>query len=259
MGTKFKFLEPNKVNTTGTLNFYRESSVSTNFVGTLTALFDRDINEQLVFTASSTNWLELSLSSELVSSIALQNINFKNFRILVNSATVNPTNHDTNASYWTTWADNNLYIDFATVTGNTIQVQVYSTTSGDAEIGQWICTNQRYELAYNPSYNQYKPVLDGNRFSKKTADGGFFTYQIKEKFSSDIKLTFVPASTTAELRNIYNTTSAWYFVPFPTQTSWDGDAWEVNWIGDYQFKQNAYNTRSTPFYNGTIRLRETPL
>jgi hypothetical protein len=47
------------------------------------------------------------------------------------------------------------------------------------------------------------------------------------------------------------------FTPFPTGTSGNGDIFEVNWTGSYDFEQFSSNFKDNGF-KGQLRLRETP-
>lgn len=265
MGNNFKFYSENEIDSAGALSLFAGSppSVTSGYSrNTTTALIDRDRYNGFVWSAGAhtQTTIHATLASNVISAVFLQKHNFKNFTLHVNSVTVTPLNDNTNTSSWNAYTDTSTIVNFATVTAATVDIIVNSTTSGgDRSLGQFGVINEQYELPHNPAFADYKPVLSGQHIAKKMADKGYVIYKVADKFSADIKLNYVPASATAKLLTMYNTITAWNFCPFPTATAWDGDIWEMNWIGDYQFKQMARNQRKEPLFKGVLKLKETPV
>jgi len=253
----FKFYSTNKIFSAGALSlqgytggsWYTITAVS----GSLGSVIDRNRHSILNWSSSSYAYtkIEATLGSQtLINTIAIQNHNFDTFDLIINGIT---------KYSWSNNNDSSTIYSFDTITAATVTIVIQSTTSdADEFLGQLIACNEQYELPHNPNFSDYKPALTGVRESKKMADGGYVTYTIAEKFQADIGLKYVPPTVTSELKSIYSATSAWLFCPYPTSSGWDGDIWEVNWIGKFDFLKPARNERANPLYNGVIKLRETP-
>jgi hypothetical protein len=258
----FTLYEVNKIDATSEL--YCIISAATDAALSLSSLIDRTPLTALTCTAGAgavTFYASLS-TGYVVNAIMLQNINFKNYSVMVNSTTVSlsaSTGGTTTAS-WTNWSDGNAYLEFASITASSIQININSTTSGgNRQIGQLIATNEMFTFIRNPNFSDYKPNLDNLKLEKKAADGGSIIYKVCEKYTADLTLKFVDASTSSDLYRLYNTSTSYIFLPYPTVSAWGGEAYKVNWTNDFTFKQPSYNNRQIPYYNGKITFKETPL
>jgi hypothetical protein len=257
---EFTFYTPNKITSTGAMHLYNFSiTASTVTSADLSPLIDKNRFNTFTFSNSTYAYSVVfaSMTNDVVSCISLQNINFKNFTLYVNSTAVTPISHITSTSDWNANTETNLIINFATVTASNVSLKISSTTSGDPYIGQFIIANQVYELPRNPVFSSYKPMLTGARDKKEMADGGFVTINTGEKFAADIALKWVPQSVQSALYSMWQSMTAYNFAPFATNTGWDGDIFECNWIDDFGFKEMVTNARNNPYYAGTIKLRET--
>jgi hypothetical protein len=264
----FKFLSTNVITdySTGEMDIYEDEPLSISSAyhsndPSLSALLDKKSSNLFTWSAGTgTNTcLHLSLAAATnINVLLLQNINFSKFEIQINSLAVSPIGADTTTAFWDSWTDENLYLEFSTIAAQTIDVYVYTTTSGgDRECGQIIATELQYELPWNPNFSDYLPTLSGRRQQKIMSDGGIKTYSIAEKFKASFRLNYVPPSVTSGIRDLYNSDNSYIFVPFATTTGWDGDAWEINFVGEYNLKQAANNDTSDPYYKGSIIIAET--
>jgi hypothetical protein len=258
----FKFYTPNLIETTTALEVLTGDPYATDTAITdFTSLIDRDPTTQFNWTAgaaTNASCLQATLSGVVASAVILQNKgNIQNFTIRINSATVAPLNHDTSVSDFLGDTSTNFLLEFATETVNTVELLMNNAPSYN--LGQLILANLELELPHNPSFANYKPILTGNKISKTMADGGTTNYNLKEKFSADIDLNLVDASTASDLYALYATQAAHLFVPFETITAWDGDAYEVLFCGNWELKQFAVNDLSQPYFKGGLMIKETPV
>jgi hypothetical protein len=87
------------------------------------------------------------------------------------------------------------------------------------------------------------------------ADGGITLHNIKDKYKVNMKFTFIAESFYNSLLDIYRDSQPIYFVPFPTTSSWLGNAYEMVWSKDFDFKYST-NVRGIG-YTGKLILEET--
>lgn len=261
--SSFIFCSPNAITELGQLVITRTDGITgtTYADSSLLKLIDRNANT--VLTTTGETQIEISCASSLVNFVYLKNINWKWFSTAFNfGPNLSITSGPTTQGFWINNSDTNLVLKLAaTTTVSSIRFTMASCTSNDAifTVGEIYIGNGVFDLPRNPAASNYTPQSSGMREEIKTADGGAATYQIQEKFKADLKLKYIDHSTQTDLHNLWQTSTAYEFIPFPTCTGWKGESYEVNWVGAFDFYENAYNDRTNPLYNGVIRLRETPL
>lgn len=222
-------------------------------------LIDRNVATQYETTGYSSNTstvISIEFSNPtILSNIILQNHNFKQFRVFYDSVTANVFSPDINE---TTNSATSSYFFFNSTTVSSVQLQIDAATAADTEkiIGQLIATERRLKFTRNPSIKKFKPNLKKTQVEHKMPDGGSVLYNISEKMDAKIGLTFISTSFHNSLKDIFKEDNPLYYLPFPTTTAWDGDAFPVVWIGgfDFKFSSNAKNQGFT----GNIRLKERP-
>jgi len=242
-----EFLSENIINTTTMMTV-------TSGTATLQYLFDRNIElgySTLGYASTTSAVLSIHFNETTsVSHILLQNHNLKQFRIFYNSSTSNSLYTTTNNSSTST------YISFNTVSVNTIQIQMDDTIKGSEEksIGELIIAERKLVFERNPSVNTFKPKIDRTQIRHIMPDGGVVLFNIKDKYRATIQLKFIETSFYTSLKSIYEEAKPIYYIPFPTTTGWDGNAYLCVWSGDFDFSfsDNAKNT-----YSGKILLEET--
>lgn len=250
--SRFEFLDENKLNTTSM--FVVESGT-----GSLSYLYDRNLALDYVssgYTGATATTLNIVFSSPtVVSRIALQNHNLKQFRIFYNSATANTFTPDANVSQNSA---TNHYFGFASTTVSSISIQMDDViTSGDERsIGELVISDLKFEFAVNPEADNYDPKLFKQKIKHTMPDGGTSLFVVDSKFQATIKLRFISTSFKDDLLALYNAGSPFYFVPEPTTTSWLGQAHEVVWTNDWNFTY-ADNSK-TQGWNGHLTIEETP-
>lgn len=255
-----EFININLVNTTTLVTV-------TSGTSTVERLFDRETfqyqSSGFDSDATVTTLSVVFPSTQTVDRIALQNHNLKDFELYYDSNSANKfsLSIETTSSDWTSNSATNSYLILASATAiKTLQIVASATIDANEEkkIGELWVTDLLVRLEHNPPAGQYKPKYDRKEYVHEMSDGGTAVYVVDKYFTADIGLSYQSDSMTTGLLDIYNTASAFVFVPYPTTTGWRGDIFEVNWIGDYDFLQPAKNDYTSYGWKGTVKLRETP-
>ncbi len=252
--TRMRFLQ-NNVISTGT------EFTSTSGSGTHPNLVDRKINTKWTTSGenSDANTATISWvapSSTIVSSLLLQNHNFKDFRVVFNSVSTFTPNLSVTGN-----AFSNTYYKFASQSVNSIDIIIEDTIVADQEktLAQIIVSNEKIEFDTNPEFNRYRPSFFKKGVEQELSDGGIVSIFLSSKFRADINLGFINSSTYDSLTKIYNEHKDFVFCPFPVDTftsNWNGQAFAVNWTGDLIIDSLSDNTLNG--YTGIINLREIP-
>lgn len=248
MAGNMEFLGKNLLNTTSMVLI--DSGTST-----VQYLFDKNRNigyGTLGYDSTTATVLSVEFAQPTVlSNIILQTHNLKSFSIFYDSATANSLYSTTTNS-----ATNN-YIEFASVTVSSIQLQMNEATAAvERSIGELVITEREIEFERNPSVDNFKPILFRQQVKHSMPDGGMSLYNIRDKYRSKLSWKFITSSFHSQLLSIYEGGDELYFVPWPTTTSWDGAAYSVVWIDDFDFRHSSNDKQQG--YSGSIDLRETP-
>lgn len=247
-----EFLVQNKLNT------ITQIVVDAANTATIENIFDRDTATQwetVGYTTDTSSIFSIEFgSSTIIDRIFFQNHNLKQFRVFYNSATANTFSTDINE---TTNSETSNYYTFNSITVSSIQVQCDATMVEDNEIkiGDLYVGAQLLNFERNPSAADYKPIIERKDVLHKMPNGGVSQFIVDEKFKAQIKWKYLTNSFTSDLLDIYNTGTAFYFLPFPTTTSWDGNAYEVVWANDFDFRHSSNNKDAGQ--GGKIVLQET--
>lgn len=248
-----EFLRANLLNTTTMVR----ASTGT---GTFAYLFDRNTGLSYATVGHTTNTATL-ISIEfsparVLSHLILLNHNFRQYRAFYNSATANTFTPAINVS---NNSQSSTYFSFASVTVNSIQIQVDLGMSADVEkrVGEVIATERRLQWAVNPTHDNYRPVTRRARVVHRMPDGGTAVFNIANKYEAKVKLEFIGSTFTSDLQDVWEEAQPLVFVPFPTTGSdWDGTAPEVVWPSDFDFRHGENS--KTQGFTGDIDLMETP-
>lgn len=189
-----------------------------------------------------------------ISKIYIQNHNLKQFRIFYDSVTANAF---TPAISQTQNSDTSSYFSFGTITVSSIQIQCDTCvdTGIEKRIGEIYIGDTLLDFERNPNAASYKPILKKDRVIHKMPNEGVSVFVGRNKFKSEISWKFVSNSFTSQLQEIYDNNTIFYFVPFPTTTSWDGKSFQTIWTNDFDFKYSDNNTSAGQ--GGKIMLEET--
>lgn len=252
MARPMAFYKQNNLNTT--------TMVRVDAINTLTIAnaFDRDRETRWETVGYGTNTstifsIEFPTNTTIISKIFLQNHNLRQYRIFYNSVTANTF---TPAISETTNSATSSYYTFNSITVSTIQVQVDRATTVDTEkrIGEIYIGDLMLELERNPNAASYKPILNRQKVIHRMPNGGVSLFIVDEKFKAEVSWKHVTESFTSQLLNVYTTNTTFVFVPFATTSAWDGNAYEMAWTNDYDFKHSD-NNKSAGF-GGKIMMEE---
>lgn len=219
--------------------------------------FDRDVNTKWVTdgygTTTSTVFSIVLNTATAISRIYLQNHNLKQFRIFYNSTTASVFSP---AISLTTNSDTSSYFSFSTQTVSTVQIQIDlgMTTDTEKYIGEIYVGDTIFEFERNPNAASYKPMINKQKIVHRMPNGGVSMFVVEQKFKAEIAWQFITESFTSQLLNLYETSSSFVFVPFPTTTSWNGKGYEVAWTNDFDFKHSSNNQISG--FGGKIIIEE---
>ena len=247
---RMEFLKKNLSNTTTSVVVSSGSDVSD-------ALFDRSTTKYWESVGATGASIVLSIefpTPTVISHVILQGHNLKRFRLFYNSATANtfPTNVNV-----TTNSDTSSYFGLGgSSTVSSIQLQMDSTTVAGAEyrIGELIATERLCVFERNPAADDYKPVRMKKRIIHEMPDGGVKVFEVSQKFKAEMKWGFITQTFHDSLLSVFDLAEPFSFIPFPTATSWDGQAKQVIWDGDFDFAHDTNDKAQG--YGGKVRIRE---
>lgn len=232
------FLRKNELNTT---TMVVVDAVNTS---TVTYAFDRKPATQWSTvgyqTTTSTIFSVEFPTATVIDKIFLKGHNLKQFRVFYNSATANtfstPINETTNSATAN-------YFTFNTVTVSSVQVQVDRATTTDTEkkIGELYVGSLLLSMERNPPTANYTPEIERKHVIHRMPDGGVSQFITSNRFRTTLRWRHLTDGFVTSLRNIYDTSTSFVFTPFPTTSSWDGDAFEVLWTNDFDFRHSANN------------------
>ena len=251
-----EFLEQNELYTT------TQMTLPSSNTGTGLYLFDRNIGlgfTSVGYATTTTLVLGFSFSSPVrLSHILLQNHNLRDFRIYYNSVTANSLLINATNSATST------YLSFSTVSSiDSVDIQINgvfntagaSATDTEKKLGEAVFTERRLQFERNPSAPNWKPSLRRKQIIHEMPDGGVKVYNIRDKFRAQLSWQFVTDTFATNLRTVFTEALPLYFLPFPTSTGWASEAYEVAWIGDYNFTYG--DNAKAGGQNGSIEIMET--
>jgi hypothetical protein len=250
-----EFLRQNLLNTTTMI-----TTTANNGVGTFAYAYDRNVRLKYTtvgYNSSTVSGFSVKFSSTTpVSHILIQNHNLRQFRVYYDSVTANSLAVVTNNSATST------YISFATVSVANIEIEMeLQQTSGapasntEKMFGEIIIGDRLLVFERNPSYDNWNPTWMRKQIVHEMPDGGVKVFQIQDKFQANLQWHYVTQSFRDNLYTLWSSANSMYFVPFPTTSAWDGRAYEIAWLGDFNF---TYEENSkTQGFMGNVMLRET--
>jgi len=249
-----EFLGPNLVLTTTVF-----TTTTANFTGTVVNFFDRNLQLEWSpsgFTTNTSAVISIYFGTNtVVSHVLLQNHNLRQFQIFYNSLTANTF---TPAISETTNSATSSYYSFASITVQSIHLQIDRSISNDSErsVGEWVLSNRQVPFVINPSIQNYKAQLFRKQIRHEMPDGGAKLFNLKDKFRAKLSWAFITEAFKLDLFDAFEDNEALYFVPFPTTTLWDGIAYEVVIVGPFDFNYGS-NVRATG-WKGSLSIEETP-
>jgi hypothetical protein len=197
---------------------------------------------------------------KILSHIVMQNIALQEFYLEWSTLTTwSPftiSNADTTISYWFNNSDTSKYLYFSSISVNKIKLYTFDAS---ATIKQLWALEKKFTFENNPTAKDYKAKLKRKKISHAMSDGGNVVYVFGDSYQSDIKLKYQSETMRDNLKTLYDDQKTFTIVSYPTGTAWEGiEIYEVNWDGDFDFKQPAGNNYSDLGWTGSIKLKETP-
>lgn len=245
-----EFLKQNLLNTTTMV-----TTTAGNGSGTVAYAFDRSLRLAYFtvgYTSDTTTDFKIIFNNTTpVSHVLIQNHNLKQFRVFYDGATASVLATVTNNSATST------YISFATTQVASISLMMEKPMTADTEkqFGEIVIGERLLQFERNPGHDNWQPTIGRKQVVHEMPDGGVKVFQIKDKFSASLKWNFVTDTFRENLLTLWSSANSMYFCPFPTTTGWDGRAYEVAWVGDFDF---TYDENSkTQGQGGSMVLRET--
>ena len=244
-----EFLGQNLLNTTTQLTMQASNTSNSDY------LYNRNVN--LGWSTDGYNSTTAAVISitfgapTVITHVLIQNHNLRDFRVYYNSVTAN------SIVALTTNSATSTYANIASITVNSVDIQMNNTITGSAEkvMGEFIVAERRLVFERNPSHTDWKPSIHRKQIIHDMPDGGVKVFNIRDKFQANLSWDYLSDTFTSSLETEFNRAFPLYFVPFPTTTAWDPRAYETNWIGDFDFKHSENS--KTQGRSGSIKLRQT--
>lgn len=257
-----EFLYANFANTT------TQFAGSSNTAGSA-FLFDRRPTRRYISSGFADDLTQTTIkinfdTTQTVSRVILQNVNFKDFRIYYGGVTANTlaltSTSETVTSVWTSNSSTNLYLMFSDTYMTSLSIDIKKTMVANEEkkIGQLWISDQRYQFTRNPNKSGFSPDAKTKEIKHEMSDGGTVVFRIRDKFKYSIKTDYRDNAEISALQDIYDANIQFAFVPFPTGTAWDGRIYEMNWTGGFQAGLRPSSDWTAKGYDVEIMLEETP-
>ena len=232
-------------------------------------LFDRRPTRRYISVGYNNDLTQTTIkvnftSTQTVSRVLIQNHNFKEFRVYCNGATASTlaltTTSGTTTSYWTTNSETSSYLMFSDTYMTSLSIDIKSTHVANEEkkIGQLIVSDQQFQFTRNPDRGGLSPESKPKEIVHSMSDGGTVVFRIRDKIRYQLTGTHRLAAEISGLRTVYDTKLPLVFVPFPTGTAWDGQAYEVNWVGGFNAGLKPSDNYTAVGYDFRIELEEGP-
>ena len=228
--------------------------------GTIAYAFDRNL--RLGYSTVGYNSSTIAAFSIVfpqttyVSHILLQNHNLRQFRVYPNSNTAAALAMVAGNSATST------YLSFATTACMSIDIEMELQQTGGVPasntekfFGELVVGERLLVVERNPSVDDWNPTNRRKQIITEMPDGGVKVFQVRDKFSANLKWSFISQTFQDRLYSLWSSAAAMYFVPFPTTTGWNGNAYEAAWVGDFDF--NYVDNAKSAGYVGAMALRET--
>ena len=246
MSKFMEFLSENLINTT---TMIKVDSAT----GLTQYIFDRNRNigySTIGYTSNTASVISIELPTpEVVSHVLLQGTNISALKIFYNSSTANSLFAMSGNSA------PGIYAEFNSTTVSSIQIQM-DNAPGERSIAELIIGERILSFERNPAYDNYSPNIFRKQIEHEMTDGGRVLFNIRDKFRGKISWKFITSTFHAALRGVFEDPQPLYFVPFPTTTAWQSEAYEVVWTGGFDFRHSTND--KVQGFSGSIDMKETP-
>jgi hypothetical protein len=250
--TNCKFLSYNYI--TGSSQLGASSGTAS-----LANLIDRDPSTKWTSSSEGTDGTSSTITwtpsgATTIDRLFLKAHNFEVYEAYYNGGTANTFTPPISVTGGT---GTNAYHEFGTVSVTSVTVKATNTITANQEksCGEFFCGTQQFEVANNP--DEYTPTKSRKGYDIEMADGGVKSLYLDEKYKADLRFRYVKTDELARFNALYDGARSFYFMPTPTVgTAWDGDAWEVNWVGDRDTLKLTGGIMKTVGYDVNMSLWE---
>ena len=241
-----EFLSNNLINTTTQIAVDSATDLSV-------YLYDKNPSVKYVsegYGGATATTISISFTAAtVVSNVLIQNHNLSNFEIYYNGTTTNSLFSVITNTITST------YVSFASMTVNSIHLKMDRTISTtEKQVGELVISEKKLDFERLPDIKGYKPVTNRTQVNHRMPDGGFVPFFIKDKFQMALKWKFLSKDFKNDLWGLFRDGKSLYFVENNTTTSWDGLAYNINLIGDFDF--NESHNVSDEGFSGSLMLKE---
>lgn len=254
MGVNFKYLSDNFI--TGTSQLGASSGTARKIY-----LNDRDEDTQWISSSEGTDGTSSTITwtpatAQTIDRLFLQNHNFATYEVFYNGTESNtftpPVSISGNSSV-------NSYHEFTAQAITSVTIKATNTISPNTEkaCGDLFFGTQKFEAPFNPS--EYNPMKRKKGFDLEMADGGVKSIMLGKRFYADMQFNYIGTSDLSNFKNLYKEALPFYFMPCPvaTGTGWDGEAWRVNWVDNYDAMKLSGGVSKEVGYDVNMILWET--
>lgn len=252
------FCKTNLINTTGVITLDSNTILASN-------IYNPDTNYQYYSDGFNDDLTATSITITFdattpVSRIALIGHNLKKFSAFYNGSTANSitlSSGDTSTLSYVTNSETSQVFRFATLAVSSVTIDMNTTQVADEEkvFGFLYMGDLYFSFGRIPSSGNYKPSRKAKQVVHNMGDGGTKIHNIAQKWSHDIKISYLTTDQRDQLKTIYDLNDSFYFSPFPTSAGWDGILYNANWVGDYDLDRYSDNAVDAGF-SSTMKLRE---
>lgn len=239
----------NKLNTTTMVSVSYGSD-------TVRYLFDGNTELKWISVGFSTTLASTTISisftaATILSHVFLKNHNLQDVTVYYDGTTTN------NLFTMTGNSAGNTYIAFNSVTVSSIQIACGKTfvANDTRRIGDLALVEKQFTTEKDPSIRDFPYMVDRFQSIHEMPDGGIAVYNMRDNFAAKIKWKFISSTLYGQFFDLFEDAVPFHVVLRPTSTSWDGGAYEVDWVGAFDFKPSINNVSQG--YHGTMDLKQT--
>ena len=244
-----EFHSENRLNTT--------TMISVDFGSDTTRyLFDGNPELKWISTGFVLSTSATMINISFTAATVLSNILIKNHNI--DEMYIYADNTTSNCLFFMVDNDSvNTYVSFPTITVSSIQITCARTfpTGVTRKIGDLALTEKLFTTEKDPSIKDFSYLLDREQSIHQMPDAGIAAYNLRDNFKAKIKWRFISDTMRDQFFEVFEDSIPFHVVLNPADYCWDGLGFEVDWIGNFDFKPEINN--ESQGFSGTMDLRQT--
>lgn len=219
-------------------------------------LFDGNTELKWISTGFALSTSATMINISFTAATVLSNIIIKNHN--VDEMYIYADNTTSNCLFF--MVDNdavNTYVSFPTVTVSSIQITCARTfpMAQTRKIGDLALVEKLFTTEKDPTVKDLSMELDREQSVHQMPDGGVAVYNLRDNFRARIKWRFISQTMRDQFKSVFEDSVPFHVVLNPEDYCWDGLGFEVDWIGNFDFKPEI-NNESQGFV-GMMDLRQT--